>query len=120
MSGRNIEPFPRGVLVAQPAADTTFYSDPLEVGDAKTLAWWFETLSSYPASVTNPATAYVETSNVMSFKPWNILTPAGINPSFGTPETGVVQDPMKYLRVRMVVLQGEAPLLEFRIVARDQ
>ena len=120
MSGRNIEPFPRGVLVAQPAADTTYYSDPFEVSDAKTLAYWFETLSSYPASVTNPATAYVETSNILGFHAWNNLTPSGINPNFGTPETGVVQDPMKYLRVRMVVLQAEAPLVEFRIVARDQ
>ena len=120
MSGRNIEPFPRGVLVAQAADDTTFYSDPFEAGDVKSLAYWFETLGSYPASVTNPATAYVETSSVLSFHAWNNLTPSGISPNIGTPATGAVQDPMKYMRVRMVVVQGEAPLLEFRIVARDQ
>jgi hypothetical protein len=118
VAGRVIEPFPRGVLVAN-ATDTTYYSMAFGVGEARSLAYWMETYGSYPASVAVPATAYLEGSNVMGFHGWTSLVPGGIGPTYGTPEVGVVSDPTALVRVRVVVLGDEAPCLAFRIVARS-
>jgi hypothetical protein len=113
-----IEPFPRGVLVAN-ATDTTYYSEPFELREAKSLVYWMETYGSYPASVAVPATAYLEGSNVLGFHSWTSLVPGGIGPTYGTPETGVISGPPLLLRVRIVVVGGEAPCLASRIVARE-
>ncbi len=120
MSGRILEPFPRGLLVGTLMSTTTYYSEPFDVEEAKSLAYWAAVLGSFPASITNPFTAYVETSNVIHFGNWVNLTPGGITPNFNTPETGVVEDPMKLIRIRLVLAADESPLVEFRIVARDQ
>ena len=121
MAGRVLEPFPRGLLVGTLMSTTTYYSEPYDVGEAKSLAYWAATLGSFPASVTDPMTAYIETSNTLHFGDWVNMTPSGITPAnFSTPETGSVEDPMRYIRVRMVLTADESPMVEFRMVARDQ
>ena len=119
MGNRNLEPFPRGILVADPSASTVYYSDPLEVGEARSLAVWFQVLASMPANVVKPAEARVETSNVLGFHGWLDLTPAGMSPDIGVVDAGVVEEPLRYVRVRVEVEAGEVPLLEFRMVARE-
>lgn len=121
MSGRILEPFPRGLLVGTLMSTTTYYSEVFEVAEAKSLAYWAAALGAFPASITNPFTAYIETSNVLQFGAWVNLTPSGIEPpNFSTPVTGVVEDPMRFIRVRLVLAADESPMVEFRIVARDR
>jgi hypothetical protein len=118
MSGRNIEPFPRGTLVANSGSDTEYYSDPYDCGDAESLAYSVQVDGAFPQTVTDPVIAYIETSSVLNFGTWVNLTPGGIQPQIGTPLLGEVTGSLRWARVRMVVLQGEAATVAVALVCR--
>jgi hypothetical protein len=118
MAGRNIEPLPRGTLVANASNDTEYVSDPFDCGDAESLAYSIQVDGAFPQTVTDPVVAYLETSSVLNFGTWNNLTPGGIQPQIGMPLLGELTGSLRWARVRVVILQGEVATVAVALVCR--
>ncbi len=118
MEGKAFEPFPRQVLVGKASGTASYYSEIFDSRDWATVTWWLEVYASLPATVTNPVTMYLQTSDDLGPHNWVELIPGGESPTIGTIATGVAAGAGRHLRVRVVVAQGETAAFEVHAVGR--
>lgn len=117
MAGRYLEPFPRQTLMGLSSGSASYWSEPVDLKDYPDLAWSIELSACLPATVTNPATVYFE-SSMSKGGDWSDLLPSGESPSIGGTSEGILQNTGRFVRVRVDVVQDETVVIAVRLVAR--
>ena len=115
--GIALEPFPRQVLIGNSGGLVMYLGPIYDATHWMSIAWWFEVYAGLLATPGAPATAYLLTSEHMN-GPWTDMIPGGEEGAIGVVDTGVVEDPQRYVRAAISVRSGEATSVAFRMVAR--
>jgi len=115
--GIALEPFPRQVLVGNSGGAVVYLGPIYDATHWKSIAWWFEVYAALLGTPGAPATAYLNTAETIE-GPWTELIVGGEPGAVGVIDTGVVEDPGRFVRASISVRTGEMAALAFRMVAR--
>jgi hypothetical protein len=82
MAGRNLEPFPRQVLLGLTGAVVSYYSEVYDLKDFRTVGYRMTTYAAMPNSMSPPALMFLDCGNDPE-GPFEDLVPGGTGPAVG-------------------------------------